>query len=135
LPMQQETMDGRVSIINMSVPIELLPPILDDLSRGRQVHPPRPWLGVLSREAGANVVVIDVSEGGPADRAEVRKGDIILDVAGQPVTSLADFYTKLWALGPAGVTAPLRLKREGDIFEIEIRTVDRASRLKRRRFN
>ncbi len=135
LQMQQETADGRPSIINMSVPIELLPPILDDLSRGRQVHPPRPWLGVLSHDAGANVVVSDVTEGGPADRAEVRPGDIILAVAGQPVASLADFYTKLWALGPAGVTAPLRLKREGDIFDVEIRTVDRASRLKKRRLN
>jgi S1-C subfamily serine protease len=135
LQMQQETADGSVSIINMSVPIELLPPILDDLSRGRQVHPPRPWLGVLSRDAGAHVVVIDVSEGGPADRAEVRSGDVILAVAGQPVASLADFYTRLWALGPAGVTAPLRLKREGDIFDVEIRTVDRASRMKKRRFN
>src|SRR5580698_7121105 len=72
LQMQQETPDGSVSIINMSVPIELLPPILDDLSRGKQVHPPRPWLGVLSRDAGAHVVVMDVTEGGPADRAEVR---------------------------------------------------------------
>jgi S1-C subfamily serine protease len=80
-------------------------------------------------------VVDAVTEGGPADRAEVRPGDVILAVAGQPVASLADFYTKLWALGPAGVTASLRLKREGDIFDVEIRTIDRASRLKKRRFN
>ncbi len=135
LQMNQETSDGRASIINMSVPIELLPPILDDLSRGLQVHPPRPWLGVFSQDAGANVMVVDVAEGGPADRAEVRRGDVILAVAGRPVAGLADFYTKLWALGPAGVTAPLRLKRDGDVFDLEIRTIDRSSRLKKRRFN
>jgi S1-C subfamily serine protease len=135
LQMQQVTADGQPSIINMSVPIELLPPILDDLSRGQQVHPPRPWLGVISREAGANVVVLDVSEGSPADRAEVRPGDVILAVAGHPVTGLADFYTRLWQLGPAGVVAPLRLKREGDTFDLEVRTIDRASKLKKRRFN
>jgi S1-C subfamily serine protease len=135
LQMNQQTPDGRTPVINMSVPIELLPPILDDLSRGRQAHPPRPWLGILSREVGAGVMVADVTAGGPASRAEVRPGDLILAVAGQPVLGLADFYTKLWALGPAGVTAPLRLRREGDVFDVEIRTIDRASRLKKRRFN
>jgi S1-C subfamily serine protease len=135
LQMQQIKPDGETALINMSVPIELLPPILDDLSRGRQAHPPRPWLGVLSQEAGARVVVLDVSADGPAARAEVRPGDVILAVAGEPVTSLADFYAKLWSLGPAGVTAPLRLRREGDVFDLEIRTIDRASKLKKRRFN
>ena len=135
LQMNQEAPGGRSSLINMCVPIELLPPILDDLSRGRQVHPPRPWLGVLSHDANGAVVVIGVSEDGPAARAEVRKGDVILAVAGERVTNLADFYNRLWALGPAGAVAPLRLKRERDIFDLEIRTIDRASKLKKRRFN
>ena len=78
---------------------------------------------------------MDVSPGGPAARAEIRAGDAILAVASETVDGLADFYAKLWALGSAGVTAPLRLKREGDVFDIEVRTADRASRLRRRRFN
>jgi S1-C subfamily serine protease len=135
LRMDQPGPNGRSEPINMCVPAELLPPILDDLSRGRQVHPPRPWLGVFSQDSGSNVVVMDVAAGGPAARAEVRAGDVILAVAGVPVKTLADFYARLWALGPAGVVAPLRLRRERDVFEIEVRTVDRASRLKRRRFN
>jgi S1-C subfamily serine protease len=135
LQMNQVTPSGQSKIINMSVPIELLPPILDDLSRGRQAHPSRPWLGVFSQDVGDSVVVLDVSADGPAARAEVRSGDVILAVAGQPVSDLADFYTKLWSLGPAGVVAPLRLKREDDVFDLEVRTVDRASRLKKRRFN
>jgi S1-C subfamily serine protease len=135
LQMNQEAPGGQTRPINMCVPIELLPPIIDDLSKGRPAHAPRPWLGVLSHDTGANVVVMDVSAGGPADRAEVRAGDVILAVAGQPVTSLADFYTRLWNLGPAGVVAPLRLRRERDVFDIEIRTIDRASRLRKRRLN
>jgi S1-C subfamily serine protease len=135
LQMNQEAPGGQTRPINMCVPIELVPPILDDLSKGRPAHPPRPWLGLLSDDAGANVVVMEVSSGGPADRAEVRAGDVILAVGGQPVKSLADFYTKLWALGPPGVTAPLRLRRERDVFDIEVRTIDRASRLRKRRFN
>ena len=42
LQMQQQAVGGRPELINMCVPIELLPPILDDLSRGRPAHPPRP---------------------------------------------------------------------------------------------
>jgi S1-C subfamily serine protease len=80
-------------------------------------------------------VVLDVSADGPADRAEVRAGDVIMAVAGRPVASLAEFYTSLWNLGPAGVVAPLRLRRERDIFDMEIRTIDRASKLRKRRFN
>jgi S1-C subfamily serine protease len=135
LQMNQVTANGEAALINMSVPIELLPPILDDLSRGQPAHPPRPWLGLISQDSGADVVVVDVSADGPAARAEVRGGDIILAVAGQPVNDLAGFYRQLWKLGPAGVTAPLRLKREDDVFDLEIRTVDRAAKLKKRRFN
>jgi S1-C subfamily serine protease len=135
LQMMQQTDDGETTLINMCVPIELLPPILDDLSRGRRPHPARPWLGVYSQDVGPHVVVANVAEDGPAARAEVRRGDAILAVAGEPITSLADFYTKLWSLGPAGVTARLRLQRERDIFDVDIRTIDRSTRLKKPRFN
>jgi S1-C subfamily serine protease len=135
LQMAQQTRGGRPTLINMCVPIDLLPPILDDLSHGRAAHAARPWLGAFAQDAGAGVLVLDTANGGPAARAEIRAGDVILAVAGKPVLGLADFYRKLWALGPAGVVAPLRLKRENDTFEVEVRTVDRASRLKRRRLN
>ena len=135
LQMNQEGPGGRLQTINMSVPIELLPPILDDLARGRPAHEPRPWLGVYAHDAEGKVVVMDVSTGGPADRAEVRGGDVVLAVGGRKVASLAEFYTRLWALGPAGVTAPLRLRREGDVFEVMVKTSDRAARMKKRRFN
>jgi S1-C subfamily serine protease len=135
LQMAQQTRGGKPTLINMCVPIELLPPILDDLSQGRAAHAPRPWLGAVAQDAGAGVLILDTASGGPAARAEIRAGDVILAVAGEPVMGLADFYKKLWALGPAGVIAPLRLKRENDIFEVEVRTVDRASRLRRRRLN
>jgi S1-C subfamily serine protease len=135
LQMNQEGPGGRIQAINMSVPIELLPPILDDLARGRPAHEPRPWLGVYAHDSEGHVVVMDVSTGGPADRAEVRGGDVVLAVAGRKVASLAEFYTKLWALGRPGVTAPLRLRREGDVFEVMVKTSDRAARMKKRRFN
>ena len=135
LQMQQQSPGGRPELINMCVPIELLPPILDDLSRGKATHPARPWLGVFCHDAEEGVVVMDVSADGPAARAEIRRGDIILAVRGAEVADLADFYTALWDLGPAGVTAPLKLRRERDEFDIQVRTADRGAKLRRRRLN
>lgn len=135
LQMVQQLAGGRPALLNMSVPIELLPPILDDLSRGRPSQPPRPWLGLYAQDTDAGVVVMDVAPGGPADRAEFRQGDIILAVGDVAVSDLTEFYKALWGLGPAGVSASLRLKRDGDAFTVDVRTIDRASRLKKRRFN
>jgi S1-C subfamily serine protease len=135
LQMTQLSSSGGSSLINMSVPIELLPPILDDLASGRPAREPRPWLGVLCQDSGETVVIAGVSDGGPAARAQIRQSDIILAVGGQPVTDLSSFYKKLWSLGPAGVVAPLTLSREGDVFDLEVRTLDRAAMLKKRRLN
>ncbi len=116
--------------INMFVPAELLPPILDDVASGRPARPPRPWLGVFAQEIEDHVVIVGISPRSPASRAELRTGDVVLAVDGTPVTSLAGFYTRLWSLGPAGVVVPLRLRREDDEFDVEVRSVDRAALLR-----
>jgi S1-C subfamily serine protease len=127
--------DGGAKPINMFVPAELLPPILDDLARGRQPHPPRPWLGIFTQEIDGHVVIVGVSPKGSAARAELHAGDIILAVAGRPVSDLAELYKAMWALGPAGVSIPLKVLREGDAFEVEVRSMDRGTLLKKPRFN
>ena len=66
---------GEVADINMVVPINLLPPILDDLlSRGQVDKPPRPWLGAFSAESNGEVVVMSVAEGSPAAQAGPAPG-------------------------------------------------------------
>ena len=135
LQMQQQEPGGQPQLINMCVPLELLPPILDDLSRGRPAQAARPWLGVFCQDAEDGVVVIDVAENGPAARAEIRPGDTILAVQGQTIENLAEFYAHLWAIGEAGATARLRLRRERDEFDLEVRTGDRSTRMRRRRLN
>jgi S1-C subfamily serine protease len=134
LSLQRQSRSG-VTPLNMFVPSELLPPILDDLARGTPPHPPRPWLGVLAQDIGDRVVIVGVSPRGPAARAELRVGDIVVAVADCTVSDLADFYTRLWARGPAGATIPLRVQRDGDVFDVDIRSVDRTALLKKPRFN
>jgi len=135
LRMEQLTRGGEVNPLNLFVPAELLPPILDDLARGRPAREPRPWLGVYAQEVSSHVVVLDVTPGGPAARAELRRGDVIHQVAGERVSDLAGFYQRLWALGAPGVSVPLTVQRERDVFDMEVRSADRLSLQRRRRVN
>jgi S1-C subfamily serine protease len=116
----------------MAVPIDLLPPILDDLlTQGQVDKPPRPWLGVFSADNDGEVVVMSVADGGPAAKAGMRRGDIISDVRDTPVNGLADFYRKVWDSGPAGADVPLRVVRDGRDTWLRIKSADRNSFLRR----
>ena len=122
---------GKAEHVNMIVPIDLLTPVLDDLRRfGKVNRPARPWLGMYSTEIDDRVVVIGISGDGPAARAELKAGDVILAVKGEKVTSQAGFYRKLWALGSAGVDVPLTVHHEGVTFDVTLASTDRAKLLK-----
>jgi S1-C subfamily serine protease len=128
--------DGRNERLNMNVPIDLLKPALDDLrTLGRVNKPARPWLGLYATDIEDRVVTVGIAPKGPAARAELRTGDVILAVKGEKVSDPAQFYRKLWALGPAGVDVPLTLYREGDIFDVVVVSVDRDRMLKRPHFH
>ncbi|WP_315768606.1 S1C family serine protease [Bradyrhizobium sp. SZCCHNR2012] len=123
--------DGRSEHVNMVVPIDLLKPVMDDLRRfGRVNKPARPWLGMYSTEIDDRVVIIGVSSNGPAARAELKAGDVILGINGDKVTGQSDFYRKLWALGSAGVDVPLTVHHEGVTFDVTVASTDRAKLLK-----
>ena len=127
----QTDADGDGADVNMVVPINLLPPILDDLlTLGQTNKAPRPWLGIFSAESNGRVVVMSVAEGGPADRAGLREGDIISDVRDGEVDGLASFYRKLWESGPAGAEVPLRIVRNGRDSWRRVKSTDRRKLLK-----
>jgi S1-C subfamily serine protease len=116
---------------NMYVPIDLLPPILGELmSDGRVSAPAKPWLGMNAGERGGNLFVGRVTAGGPAEKAGLRRGDLILGVNGAPPTGLADFYRKIWAQGAAGVSVPLDVQQGNEKKRIEIRSINRMDHLK-----
>jgi S1-C subfamily serine protease len=123
--------DGKAEHVNMIVPIDLLKPILDDLRKfGRVNKPARPWLGLYSTEIDNRVVVIGISANGPAARAELKTGDVILAVNGEKVTGQTEFYRKMWALGDAGVDVPLTVHHEGVTFDVTVTSTDRFKLLK-----
>lgn len=119
------------SYLNMVVPIDLLPPILDDMMRtGRANKPARPWLGVFSTEVEDKVVIVGTAERGPAHRADLQAGDVVLAVADSEISDLSGFYRTMWSLGKAGVEVPLTIFRDGDTFDVTINSTDRAKLLK-----
>jgi len=123
--------EGKNEHLNMIVPIDLLPPILDDLRKfGRVNKPVRPWLGLYSTEIEDKIVAVGIAPKGPAARAELKTGDVILAVKGETVSTLAQFYRKVWSLGQAGVEVPLTLYRDGVTFEVRVNSSDRAKFLK-----
>ncbi|KWV50309.1 MULTISPECIES: S1C family serine protease [Rhizobium] len=128
----QMSQGGDAVDINMIVPINLLPPILDDLmTQGRVNKPPRPWLGAFSAESNGDVIVMSVADGSPADEAGLRRGDIISEIRDGEVDGLADFYRKVWSSGPAGAEIPMRVVRNGREAWLRIRSADRNAFLKK----
>ena len=128
----QQSTDGKESVdVNMVVPIDILKPIMEDLMRfGKTSKPPRPWLGMFTTEVDDRVVVAGVADNGPAQRADVQLGDIVLGVGGQPINDMAQMYRKIWSQGPAGVEIPLNLQRSGDLVDVHVQSISRGDLLK-----
>ncbi len=80
---------------------------------GRISLPPKAWLRTV--------------------RAELKIGDVIVAVGGKRVSTLMEFYRRLWALGAAGVQVPLTIYREGDTLEVTVTSSTRAMGGGRRR--
>ena len=131
LNVQQSVERDGTRDINMIVPIDILKPVLDDLlAYGKRNKPARPWLGLYSAESDKKVVVAGVAERSPAAAAGIRTGDVLWAVRDESVTSLADFYRKVWASGDAGTEIPIELLRDSRTVWVRVKSVDRSSLLK-----
>ncbi len=136
LQLERKVDKGLEENINMVVPIDLLKPVLDDLTTyGQRRGPVRPWLGLYAADVEDRVVVMGVASNGPAQRAGLQTGDMLLEVAGEPVQSLSSLFRKIWSLGNAGVDVPIKAWREGRTFDVKAKSTDRAKLLKRPRIH
>jgi S1-C subfamily serine protease len=116
---------------NMFVPIDKLAPILADLiSEGRSQAPSRPWLGLTTEDVGGRLLVTRVTADGPAEKAGLKRGNVIVGVAGQAPRTLADFYRKVWAKGGAGARVPLDVMQDNTVRRIDVQSINRMDHLK-----
>jgi S1-C subfamily serine protease len=95
------------------------------IASGKRGGPERPWLGVNTDEVRGRLFVSRVSPEGPAARAGLKAGDLVLSVGTEEVSTLPEFYRKVWARGAAGVEVPLRVLQGSAIRELKVRSIDR----------
>ena len=120
----------------IAVPASSINKITDTLLQ--KGHIPRGYLGVglqpvrlpdalrekLKWNEKTAAIVMDVHPGGPADNAGIVIGDILISLAGQPVTRLEDIQSHL-AGDAIGKSLPLKFVRGGAIKEGSIVVAER----------
>jgi S1-C subfamily serine protease len=128
----QESLAQESFDANMFVPIDLLEPVLEDLiALGRPRRSPRPWLGVYAAEQGDHVTIVGLTRGGPAERAGIRLGDVVLEAGARRIRTLPEFFRAIWTAGVAGIEVPLRLSRGKEAMQVAVHSATREDYLKK----
>jgi len=82
-----------------------------------------PVLGIMVEEKDQGLVIMRVSENGPAQKAELEKGDVIEMFAEHPIQSLADLKLGLFYEN-IGNTVKIKIKRADKTIDKEIELFD-----------
>src|SRR5579862_1336636 len=128
----QESLAHESCDANMFVPVDLLEPVLEDMiALGQPRRTPRPWLGVYTAEQADHVIIAGLTRDGPAHRAGLRLGDVIVEVAGQSVRSLPQFLRGIWSAGAAGAEVALTLSRGRESVCLLVQSASRDDFLKK----
>lgn len=126
---------ARAVSIGFAIPaptvVDVVAEILED---GQASHP---FLGIqpaavtapiaerFRLERGEGILVLDVTDGGPAQQAGIEPGDVIIALDEADVASIEQFLTELRNVEP-GQTVPLRVVRDGDVEAVPVVVGDRA---------
>jgi S1-C subfamily serine protease len=104
---------GSNSGVGFAVPIDTVKQVVPELKRDGKVE--RAWLGVSTSETtqrdGATVQTVTPS--GPADDADLRRGDKIVEVGGKPIRTPEDLSTAVGDRKP-GDKVDVVVERDGD---------------------
>jgi S1-C subfamily serine protease len=109
--------------LGFSIPINRAKEIAAQLVRsGRASHA---LVGLALAPEDGRVRVASVMPGGPAARAGLRTGDLLIKAAGQPISSPAQFL-KLVDVSGVGVPLALEGQRDGRAFAVTVVPIDMA---------
>jgi serine protease Do len=120
---------GGYQGVGFAIPITMAKDIMDQLVAHGKVT--RAWMGVsiqdlnadlargLDIEADDGVVVAEVVDGSPAERAGIREGDVILSLDGTPAGSVPQFRNRVSRIAP-GKRVSLDVLRDGDRRKVQV---------------
>lgn len=86
--------------MNLAIPVDLLYAIEGELIKFGRVlsRSPKAWIGVYHAPYTEGVIIIDVVSEGPAEKAGLRKGDLITHINGVKIISEDQFLRQLWEI-------------------------------------
>jgi S1-C subfamily serine protease len=87
---------------------------------GQTITLDRRILRTLGRSVASAILILDVQPDGPAHRAGLANGDVLLDFGGEAIAGL-DHLHRLLTAAAALRDVPLRLLRRGRIIETSVR--------------
>ena len=120
--------------IGFAIPVSTAKQVMESIVKNGQVV--RGWIGVEPNEltpelaqtfgiqSAQGVIVTGVLNSGPAAEAGIRPGDVITQVAGQPVRTVSELLTRIAGLTP-GQATPFALQRQGQVVEVSVTPAQR----------
>jgi len=115
---------AAVARYSLAIPLELYLARREALEADAPTGRRRAWLGLYPQGFDGGVVLTGAVPEGPADRAGLERGDLILSIDGTPVATLRELYTALWKKAP-GESVSLQVLRESAIRVVEVTAGDR----------
>lgn len=90
----------------------------------REIGPAPATIGVTLDETENALVIKGLAEEGPAAKAGLQEGDVLLQLNGEKIKSSIDLYEKMQEIDP-GSTVKLLYSRDGEEIELEIEVASR----------
>lgn len=129
---------GTFSGVGFAIPSNLAKQVMESLLQHGKVI--RGWLGVtiqsttneiasaLGLDSPRGAIVVDVSEGSPAEKAGLKRGDLVLAINGEEISNSQDLTNRVGAMAP-GASVRLNVRRDGGPTEITVILGERPSNL------
>jgi serine protease DegQ len=114
--------------IGFAVPVSTAKSVLESIITTGTVT--RGWIGVEPQDVTPAIaesfgldqkgtIVAGVLQGGPADKAGIKPGDVLLDVNGQPITDTTRLLNVIAQIKP-GTDAKVHLKRKNKELDVNV---------------